>query len=175
MRRARELDPLSVDATDMGWMLFEARRYDEAMHELRSVLEVNPNDSVALWDLGIALIDKNQPQDAIPVLEKALPISDRSPGVIGTLIRAYAQAGRRSDALRLLKELQVRSKAGSVPASAFVNAYLGLGETDQAFAWLEQAYKEHSNILQFLKVDPAFDSIRGDPRFADLARRVGLG
>jgi TolB-like protein/Tfp pilus assembly protein PilF len=175
MRRARELDPLSVDATDMGWMLFEARRYDEAMHELRSVLEVNPNDSVALWDLGIALIDKNQPQDAIPVLEKALPISDRSPGVIGTLIRAYAQAGRRGDAIRLLAELKARSKAGSVPASAFVNAYLGLGETDQAFAWLEQAYKEHSNILQFLKVDPAFDSIRGDPRFADLARRVGLG
>jgi pentatricopeptide repeat protein len=156
-------------------MLFEARRYDEAMHELRSVLEVNPNDSVALWDLGIALIDKNQPQDAIPVLEKALPISDRSPGVIGTLIRAYAQAGRRGDAIRLLAELKARSKAGSVPASAFVNAYLGLGETDQAFAWLEQAYKEHSNILQFLKVDPAFDSIRGDPRFADLARRVGLG
>ena len=175
MRRARELDPLSVGATDMGWMLFEARRYDEAMHELRSVLEVSPDDPVALWDLGIALIDKNQPQDAIPVLEKALPISNRSPGVIGTLIRAYAQAGRRSDALRLLKELQARSKAGSVPASAFVNAYLGLGEADQAFAWLEQAYKEHSNILQFLKVDPAFDSIRSDTRFADLARRVGLG
>ncbi|HKN62634.1 MAG TPA: tetratricopeptide repeat protein [Candidatus Acidoferrales bacterium] len=175
MRRARELDPLSVDATDMGWMLFEARRYDEATHELRSVLQVNPNDPVTLWDLGISLIDKNQPQDAIPVLEKALSLSNRSPGVTGTLIRAYALAGRRRDALRLLKELQVRSKAGFVPASAFVNAYLGLGENEQVFVWLEQAYKEHSNILQFLKVDPALDPIRTDPRFADLLRRVGLG
>jgi len=175
MRRARELDPLSVDATDIGWMLFEARRYDEATHELRSVLQVNPNDPVTLWDLGISLIDKNQPQDAIPVLEKALSLSNRSPGVTGTLIRAYALAGRRRDALRLLKELQVRSKAGFVPASAFVNAYLGLGENEQVFVWLEQAYKEHSNILQFLKVDPALDPIRTDPRFADLLRRVGLG
>ena len=57
---------------------------------------------------------------------------------------------------------------------AFVNAYLGLGENDQAFAWLEQAYKEQSNILQFLKVHPYFDPIRADPRFADLVRRVGL-
>ncbi len=175
MRRARELDPLSVDAIDMGWMLFEARRYDEAIHELRSVLEVNPDDPLALWDLGTALIDKNQPRDAIPVLEKDLPLSNRSPGVIGALIRAYALAGRRNEALRLLAELQGRGKAGSVPASAFVNAYLGLGETDQAFAWLEQAYREHSNILQFLKVDPALDPIRTDPRFADLLRRVGLG
>ncbi len=91
------------------------------------------------------------------------------------LIRAYAHAGRRSDALRLLAELQRRKKAGYVPAAAFVNAYLGLGENDQAFAWLEQAYKEQSNILQFLKVHPFFDPIRADPRFADLVRRTGLG
>ena len=56
-----------------------------------------------------------------------------------------------------------------------MNAYLGLGDNDQAFAWLEQAYKEQSNILQFLKVHPYFDPIRGDPRFADLVRRTGLG
>jgi hypothetical protein len=55
-----------------------------------------------------------------------------------------------------------------------VNAYLGLGENDEAFAWLEQAYKEQSNMLQFVKVHPFFDSIRGDPRFVDLVRRVGL-
>jgi|HubBroStandDraft_1064217.scaffolds.fasta_scaffold01053_6 TolB-like protein/Flp pilus assembly protein TadD len=173
--RGRQLDPLSVDATQMGWILFEARRYDDSIHELQSVLEVRPDDPVALWDLGIALVDEGQPQDAIPVLEKAVPLSNRSPGVIGTLIRAYAQARRRNDAIRLLGELQAREKAGFVPASAFVNAYLGLGENDQAFTWLEQCYKEHSNILRFLKVDPVFDPIRSDPRFADLARRVGLG
>lgn len=173
-RRARELDPTTLDGTEMGWMLFEARHYDEAMNELRSVLAVEPDDAVALWDLGIARTDKNQPRDAIPALEKAVSLSKGSPGVIGGLIRAYAQAGRRKDALRLLAELKTRRKAGYVPAGAFVNAYLGLGDNEQVFVWLEQAYKEHSTTLQLLKVDPLFDPIRGDPRFTDLVRRVGL-
>jgi len=90
------------------------------------------------------------------------------------LIRAYARAGRRTDALRLLAELKRRREAGYVPAGAFVNAYLGLGDHDQTFVWLERAYQEQSNILQFLKVHPFFDPLRGDPRFADLVRRVGL-
>ena len=94
---------------------------------------------------------------------------------MGVLIRAYAHAGRRSDALRLLAELKRRKEAGYIPAAAFVNAYLGLGDNEQAFYWLEQAYKEQSNILQFLKSHPYFDPIRSDPRFADLIRRVGLG
>jgi pentatricopeptide repeat protein len=90
------------------------------------------------------------------------------------LISAYAHAGRRSDALRLLAELKTRRKAGYVPAGAFVNAYLGLGEYDQAFVWLQEAYNEHSNILQFLKVHPYFDPLRDDPRFDDIVRKVGL-
>jgi pentatricopeptide repeat protein len=101
-------------------------------------------------------------------------LSNRGPGPIGVLIRAYAHAGRRSDAFRLLAELKKRRKAGYVPAGAFVNAYLGLGEYDQAFVWLEEAFKEHSNILQWLKVHPYFDPLRDDPRFAELVHRVGL-
>ena len=120
-------------------------------------------------------IASDQSGDAIPVLEKAVSLSNHSPEATGVLIRAYAHAGRRSDALRLLAELQTRRKAGYVPAAAFVNAYLGLSENDQAFVWLEDAYKEQSNILQFIKVHPFFDPIRGDHRFSDLARRVGLG
>ena len=85
-----------------------------------------------------------------------------------------ALAGRRADALRLLAVLKKREQAGYVPAAAFVNAYLGLGDYDLAFAWLEQARMEQSNILQFVKVHPYFDPIRGDPRFAELVRRVGL-
>jgi TolB-like protein/DNA-binding winged helix-turn-helix (wHTH) protein/Flp pilus assembly protein TadD len=173
-QRARELDPLVVSGTDIGWILFSARRYDEAIREFSSVLAVRPDDAGALWYLGFALIAKDQSQEAIPVLEKAVSVSDRSPGVIGVLIRAYAHAGRRTDALRLLAELKTRKQGGYVPAAAFVNAYLGLGENDQAFAWLERAYTEHSNILQFVKVHPYFDPIRGDPRFVDLVRRVGL-
>ena len=85
-----------------------------------------------------------------------------------------ANGSGKSNLLRLLADLHARRKAGYVPSAAFVNAYLGLGENDQAFVWLEEAYKEQSNILQFLKVHPFFDPIRSDPRFVELVRRVGL-
>jgi tetratricopeptide (TPR) repeat protein len=173
-QRGRELDPLSISGANLAWILFQSHRFDQAIHELHSALAVDPNETTALSYLGFALVANNQPADAIPVLERAISISNGSPAATGVLIRAYAHAGRRGDALRLLAELQKRKKAGYVPAGAFVNAYLGLGETDQAFAWLEQAYKEQSNILQFLKVHPYFDPIRADPRFVDLVRRVGL-
>jgi TolB-like protein/DNA-binding winged helix-turn-helix (wHTH) protein/Flp pilus assembly protein TadD len=173
-QRGRELDPFVVSGTDIAWVLFHARRYEEAMRELRSVLAVQPNDAMALWFLGFVLNANNQPQEAIPILEKALSVSNRSPGVIGVLVRAYAHAGRRADALRLVEELKKRKQAGYVPPAAFVNAYLGLGDNEEAFAWLEQGYNEQSNILQWLKVHPYFDPLRDDPRFKDLVRRVGL-
>jgi TolB-like protein/Flp pilus assembly protein TadD len=174
-KRARELDPLGSAGTSIGYILFEARHYDEAIGAMRAVVGVRPDDASAYWSLGFALIAKDQPEEAIPVLEKALAVSDRSPGVMGVLVRAYAHAGRRSDALRILEELKRRSQAGYVPAGAFVNAYLGLGDNEQAFAWIERAYQEQSNILQFVRVHPYFDPLRRDPRFADLVRRVGLG
>lgn len=172
--RGRELDPLAISFDDFGWILFQTRHYDQAIRELRGELAVRPDDFGALMDLGFVLIANNQPQDAIPVLEKAVALSNRSPGALGILVRAYAHAGRRSDALRLLVELRKRRSTGYAPAGALVNAYLGLGENEEAFVWLEQAYKEQSNMLQFVKVHPYFDPIRKDPRLADLVRRVGL-
>lgn len=173
--RGRELDPLGNAGTSIGYILFEARHYDEAIRAMRAVVGVRPDDASAYWYLGFALIANDEPEEAVPVLEKALSVSDRGPGVMGVLIRAYTHAGRRSDALRILEELKKRSQSGYVPAGAFVNAYLGLGDNEQAFAWMERAYQEQSNILQFLKVHPFFDPLRSDPRFANLVRRVGLG
>jgi pentatricopeptide repeat protein len=173
-RHGRELDPLAVSGSDVAWDLFYARRYDDAVQELRSVLAVQPDDAYALWILGFALIANHRPHEAIPFLEKGVSASDGSPALVGLLIHAYAQAGRRAEALHLLEELKQRKQAGYVPAAAFVKAYLGLGEYEQAFFWLEEAYKEQSNILQLLKVHPIFDPVRNDPRFTDLMRRVGL-
>ena len=87
---------------------------------------------------------------------------------------AYAHAGRRTEALRLVGELKQRQKTTYVPPAAFVQPYLALGDYDQAFAWLERAYQEQANILMFLRVGPYFDPVRNDPRFKDLLRRVGL-
>ena len=174
MERARELDPVAVSGGAVSSILFQARRYDEAIREGRSELAVQPNDALTMMNLGFALVADNQPTEAIPVLEKAISLTKASAAVTGILIRAYAHAGRRTDALQLLEQLKRSSKARYIPAGAFVNAYLGLGDKERAFYWLEQAYREHSNIMQFLKTHPFFDPIRGDPRFADLVRRVGL-
>ena len=173
-RRARELDPFGISANTLCLHLFEARHYEEATDELRSVLALRPDDAEALWYLGMTLIAKGRPEEAVPVLEKAVSVSDGSPPVVGHLIMAYAHAGRRADALRLLAELKKRRRVGYVPSPAFVNAYLGLGDYDEAFAWLEEEYKEQSNSLQFLKVNSFYDPVREDPRFKDLLRRIGL-
>ena len=138
------------------------------------MMAVKPEDAFARWILGFVLIANHDPQGAIPELEKGISVSNRSPAVVGLLVNAYAQAGRSRDALRLLDELKRRRQTEYVPAAAFVLAYLGLSDYDEAFVWLEQAYKEQSYALQTLKVLPLFDPIRTDPRFIDLLHRVGL-
>jgi TolB-like protein/DNA-binding winged helix-turn-helix (wHTH) protein/Flp pilus assembly protein TadD len=173
-QRARKLDPLGFAGFSTGWILFHSRHYDEAIRELRSAIAVNPDDAWSHWLLGFVLIAQGHPDEAIPVLDKTVSMMDRSPGSIGLLASAYAHAGRRNDALRLVDELKKRREKGYVPAAALVIPYLALGEKDRVFEWLERAYKEQSTMLQFLKVYPDFDPVRGDPRFNDLLRRVGL-
>ena len=173
-KQARELDPLGVTGTDLAWILFSARRYDEAIRELHARLAVKPDDALALWYLGFSLVGEEKPQEAIPPLEKAVSISHGSPGAMGVLARAYGHAGRRADALRLINELKQRRQKGYVPSAPFVQAYIGLGDYDEVFTWFERAYRERSNILMWTKVEPFPDPLRKDPRFIDLIRRVGL-
>ena len=172
-KRGRELDPAAVSAADLAWILFFARRYEDAERELRATLAVEPDQSRALWFLGFVLIADGRAGEAIPVLEKDLVVSHGSPGVKGVLVRAYASAGRRKDALHLLDELKQEQRKGYVPAGAFIQAYTGL-DNDQAFAWLNKGYEEQSAIMQWLKVEPTFDPLRRDPRFTELMRRIGL-
>ena len=173
-RRAQELDPMALYGVQIGWILFQARRYDEAIRELRTVLTIEPDNAFALWFLGFALSGAEQFDEAIQVLERVASISHRSSGVLGVLVRAYARGGRRAEALRVLDELHQRRKVGYVPPAAFLNAYLGLGDTEKAFEWLGRAAEEKSNITQFLKVHPFFDPLRSDPRFAVFLRRANF-
>jgi TolB-like protein/DNA-binding winged helix-turn-helix (wHTH) protein/Tfp pilus assembly protein PilF len=173
-RKARELDPSPGAGSDLGWILFNARRYDEAIREYRSALAIEPDNANTLWRLGFALSLKHQSEEAITLLERAVSISDRAPGNLGVLAVVYGQAGRGEDALRVLAELKRRQSTGYIPAGAFVLTYSGLADREQTLNWLEQAYKEQSLILLFLKVHPIFDSLRDDPRFKDLLHRVGL-
>jgi TolB-like protein/Flp pilus assembly protein TadD len=173
VERGRELDPLG-SADTVGFLLIMARRYDESIREYRSVLAVHPEYTNARWGLGFALIVNHRTDQAIPELEKTVAMMNRSPGSLDMLATAYAYAGRRQDALTLINELKRRRQRGYVPAGAFINTFLALGDYDQAFFWCDEAYKEQSAILQWIKVDPLFDPVRNDPRFVDLVHRVGL-
>jgi TolB-like protein/DNA-binding winged helix-turn-helix (wHTH) protein/Tfp pilus assembly protein PilF len=173
-REARELDPSPDTGNELGWILFNARRNDEAIREYRTALAIQPDNANTLWRLGFALSLKHQSQEAIAVLERAVSVSDRAPGNLGVLAVVYGQAGRRKDVLRVLAELKKRQRTGYVPAGAFVLTYSGLADREQTLIWLEQAYKEQSLILLYLKVHPIFDSLRDDTRFKDLLHRVGL-
>jgi tetratricopeptide (TPR) repeat protein len=93
---------------------------------------------------------------------------------LAQLGHAYALSGRRRDALGVLKQLQNISKAGYVSPFDFAIVYVGLGKKDQALAWLDKAVEAHSAPVIYLKVDPRWDSLRSDPRYADLLRRMGL-
>jgi pentatricopeptide repeat protein len=135
---------------------------------------MEPDNPFALWFLGFALSGAEQFDEAIQVLERVASISHRSSGVLGVLVRAYARAGRRAEALRVVDELHRRRQRGYVPPAAFLNAYLGLGDTEEAFNWLQRAAEEKSNITQFLKVHPFFDPLRSDPRFAEFLRRANF-
>ncbi|HTQ59226.1 MAG TPA: tetratricopeptide repeat protein [Candidatus Solibacter sp.] len=173
-RRAEELDPLAFHGIEVGWILFLSRRYDESIQELQSALRIEPENPMAFWYLGFALDGARRYDEAIPTLEKAASLSNQSSAVLGVLVAAYAMGGHRAEALHILDELQRRRQIGYVPSGAFLNAYLGLGDKEESFRWLERAAEERSNILQFLKVHPCFDLLRDDPRFAGYLRRTHL-
>ncbi len=173
-RRGRILDPLGVAGVESGWVLFCARRYGDAIRELRSMLAVRPDLAKAQWYLGFVLIANGQPEQAVVELEKTAVMTQRSPGSLEILAAAYGYAGRRQDAVRIIDEMKHRSEVGYIPAGAFVNPYLGLGDYDQALAGYERAYKEQSPVLQWVNVIPFADPLRGNPRFQDLVRKVGL-
>jgi TolB-like protein/DNA-binding winged helix-turn-helix (wHTH) protein/tetratricopeptide (TPR) repeat protein len=173
-RRARELDPLGKAGETIGWIHFQARRYDDSIRELRSFLAVHPDDAIAHLSLAFPMIANGQTEEAIADLEKTASMMHRSPGALELLATAHARAGHRAEALRLLEELRQRRETGYVQATSFINPNLGLGNYDEAFVWFERAYHEREGILQWLKVHPFFDPVRGDPRFADLLHRVGL-
>lgn len=174
MKRAQEIDPLSLSAiAHIGIPLYYARNYDQAIEQFRKALEVDPNFSNALFRLGLAYEQNGMYEKAIAEFQKVVSISgDRD--AVAALGHVYAVSGDRDEARKALAELKNRSKQEYVPSYDLAIIHLGLGETDQAFERLEEAYEERSYWLSYLGVDPILDSLRRDPRFLDLLRRVGL-
>lgn len=175
MRRAQELDPVSLaKITGVGEVLHMARRDDEAIEAFRKVLEMDPNFGFGHWALGRAYAEKGMYEQAIASFQKAIPLSGDSPDEPAELGRAYARSGRQTEARKIVNDLKEQSKRRYIAPSVVASVYAALDEKDQAFVWLDKAYEAHDFILVLLKVEPMFDNLRPDPRFAVLLKRVGL-
>ncbi len=173
--RCRQLEPiLPISIADVGYPLYYAGRYDEALLHYQKALEIDPNFSWGhLW-IGQVYVQQGLYDKAFIEIRKAVELSGGNVRQIATLGHAYAVAGKRDEALKILDELQ-RPAAQKYVSPFFVALiYAGLGEKDQAFAWLEKAYQERHPYMILIKVEPVFQSLHSDPRFADLTRRIGL-
>jgi len=173
--RALDLDYFSpVTGTQVGQVLYRARRYDQATAVLRKTLDLEPNFSTARYYLGLCYLMQGKNDDAIAEFQRARSIVPEGPGFIGALGRAYGQAGQRDQARRCLAELnEVANRRYMAPFNR-ANIHAGLGEFDQAFKWLEKGFDERDPSIRGLKTDPQYDILRSDPRFAALLRRAGL-
>jgi len=173
--RAYALDPAYlIIAVDVGCRRYEARRYAEAIAPIQKVLEFNPDFAVARRCLGQVYEAKQMYPEAIAEFRKAVELSGGAAIYIADLGHAYAVSGHRAEArkqLQKLDELATRRYVSSFPRALI---YVGLGENDRALEWLERAFQERSRGLAKLKADPRLDPLRGDKRFRDLLRRVGL-
>jgi tetratricopeptide (TPR) repeat protein len=171
-KRAVDLDPVSAFMHwSLGGTLREARQYDRAIEEARKALELDPGFYPAYGAIGMSYMSKSMFKEGIAELEKAAALPDNR-GSRQFLAYAYAVAGRKAEAEKLLAEILKQKRISETGVAAI---YAALGEKEKAFEWLEKSYADRTiGVGSTLKTDPAFDPLRPDPRFASLLRRMNL-
>jgi tetratricopeptide (TPR) repeat protein len=133
---------------------------------------MQPDDAYAHIYLGMMYAAKGQYAEAIAGYQKNISLNGEKPGTLCYLGYAYAQSGKRGEALAILDKLKATTEHVSPAELAIL--YVGLGDKEAALASLERAYQAHDLQMQFLKVEPHYDVLRSEARFQDLMRRVGL-
>ena len=152
---------------------FYARRYEEAIKHYQRALELNPRFTRARVALGMTYVQMGKHEEDVAEIKQAISLRDETRS-IAALGYAYAVAGKRAEARKVIGDLTELSKQKYVSSHFIAGIYAALGEPDQAFAWLEKAFAERHPSLTLIGVDPVFDTIRSDRRFTELVRRVGL-
>lgn len=175
MRRAQELDPLSVSFNaNLALYLFFKHQFDQSAQQSLKTLEMEPNFNLARVTLGLNYEQKGLSEAAIAEFNRAREISPDDAGIVAALGHVLARTGREKDARTMLRKLEERAGKGYVPPYSIAVLYAGLNEHTQAFQWLERAFQDRSLRPVWLKFDPRVDGLRQDQKLANLIRRVGL-
>jgi serine/threonine protein kinase/Flp pilus assembly protein TadD len=175
IRTAEELDPLSTSTSvEVGWAFYYARQFGRAIEQCRKVLDLDPHSMSARDCLGSAQLGAAAYDQAVSEFRTLATASGDDPLRLASLGCAYALSGEKVRAKKVITQLNATSKIHYVPAYLRTTIYAALGDRDKAFQWLEKAYDEHDSYLVRLKVDPAMDPLRSDPRFQELLHRMKL-
>jgi TolB-like protein/DNA-binding winged helix-turn-helix (wHTH) protein/Flp pilus assembly protein TadD len=171
--RARQLDPLSlIIAADNAAILYYSRQYDRAIERFRAVREMERFSKAGM--IRQAYAQKGMFADALADIEEDRRLYGDRPGLFWELAYIYGRTGQQAQARQALAKLEEWNRRRPLDPVFFALSYIGMGNKDEAFVWLEKAYTQHSSTMTWLKVDPIYDPLRSDPRFYDLLRRVGF-
>jgi tetratricopeptide (TPR) repeat protein len=175
INRALELDPLNLEINgEAARKFYFTRQYDQAIEQCLKTLEIDDRFFLTQSYLGLSYAHKGMYEEAIPPLQAAVALSSENPLVKCGLGYVYGIAGREKEAQDVLEELFVTAKTRYVPAISIAAVYMGLGDKDRVFEWLEKAYQERHHYLVFFQVEPMVDNLRSDPRFMALLEKMGL-
>jgi len=174
--KAVDLDPVNpLMASALGEAYYQARQFDRTIEQNQRALALDPTYLIALVNIGRAYQQKGLHTQAQAAFQKILSVTPDDPAVLALLGHEYAVSGRRTDALHIIEQLKNVSTQRHVPALYFALIYTGLGDKDDAFKFMDAAVRERTEYLVYLGSEPLADPLRDDPRFASLAKRVGIG
>ena len=172
-RRGRELDPLSTRSNNnFGFTLYFARQYAQAVEQMKKTLEMDKTSAASRFILGYAYDAMGQYNEAITEYQETMRVAGVDTSTQCYLGYALAKAGKRTEAEALLKQLETTKEYVSPAELAIL--YIGLGDKERSLSALERSYAAHDLQMQYLVADPHYDSLRSEPRFQELVRKVGL-
>jgi eukaryotic-like serine/threonine-protein kinase len=174
-KRGQELDPTSlIDSSNVGFTLYLARKYDEAVDQLRKTMDMDANYFPTHRWLALTYLGMSMPQQALQEAQKAAILSNNSTDSVTVLAVSYAASGNSKEATSTLRGLEAASRSRYISSFEVAAVLASLNKKDEALDFLQKAYEEHNYWLPYLNEDARFDRLHSDPRFVDLLRRMGL-
>jgi serine/threonine-protein kinase len=175
IRRALDLDPLSIPLNSyLAGFYYYSREYERSIEQCHKALELDSKDIELHVDLGLNYEQLARYEESINSFEMARDLSGGAPIILGVLGGVYAKSGARDKALAIEAQLTEIAKENYVPPGGWAMLYIGLGDNDKAFEWVEKACDNHDTVVCYLAVGPTYDPLRSDPRFQAMLKRIGL-